>query len=66
MIKTTFDEAFAKQLAPRTVLPAEACSELGVASTRTRAAKRVSRWLPQLRRWLTDRWFGGRRSGVHG
>lgn len=61
MIKTGFDEAFAKQLGTRTLLPAEACSELGVSSTRIRAVRRLPRWVPFLRRWLT-----GRRSSPHG
>jgi hypothetical protein len=61
MMKTAFDEAFAKQVTPRTLLPAEACSELGVASARTRVVKRLPRWLPVLRRWLA-----GRYPGLHG
>lgn len=53
MIKTTFNEAFANQLGTRTLLPAEACSELGVASTRLRVVKRLPQWwAPLLGRWL--------------
>jgi len=61
MIKTGFDEAFAKQRGTRTLLPAEACSELGVTSVRLRSVRRLPRWLPFLGRWLL-----GRRSSPHG
>ena len=61
MMKSAFDEAFAKQITPRTLLPAEACSELGVASARTSVVKRLPRWLPVFRRWLASRY-----PGLHG
>lgn len=55
MMKANFNEAFAKQVSPRALMPAEACSELGVASTATRPAKWFTRWLPTWPRWIVGR-----------
>lgn len=53
-MKSDFDEAFAEQLSTRTVMPAEACSELGLSSERRRRATWLARWLKAARRWLIN------------
>ena len=54
-MRANFDKALAKQISPRALMPAEACSELGVATTAARPAKWFTRWLPTWRRWILPR-----------
>lgn len=61
MMKTSFDEAFAKQLSPRNLMPAEACSELGLKPARMPRPGWFARLMPALRRWLA-----GRHARAHG
>jgi hypothetical protein len=61
-MKPTFHQAFLDQLSPRTVMPAEACSELGFAPReRVRHVTWYARWRRLVRRWFIDRY-----PSVHG
>jgi hypothetical protein len=61
-MKSTLDDVFAKQMSPRGLMPAEACSELGLApSGRADHMTRLARWIRLVRRWLIDHY-----SSAHG
>jgi hypothetical protein len=60
---TRFDQQRVEQRHPRTWMPAEACSEFGVAAPRRRipSLDRFAHWMRGIGRWLSTR-----HSGPHG
>lgn len=53
-MRSDIDEAVAAQSFTRTLMPAEACSELGLASERRRRLTWLARWVQAARRWLRN------------